>query len=168
MKEKTFQTDHHNQVLPIRRDFWMKQNKSPNIIVLHIDQHSDLATPPSRIEQAYIYDAAYIYDYAVNTCNIGNFIKPALEAGIISQCIQLRTETSLLEFDINSVIHDSSFIILDIDIDFRAPEMNNNHMDATFQKTKDLISMADLVTIATSPGFIDQDLAQVYIQRLLS
>jgi hypothetical protein len=46
--------------------------------------------------------------------------------------------------------------------------MVNEHMEATFHKTKHLISHADLVTIATSPGFIDQDLAHVYVKKLLS
>lgn len=46
--------------------------------------------------------------------------------------------------------------------------MVNEHMEKTFQKTKDLISQADLVTIATSPGFIDQDLAHIYVNKLLS
>lgn len=102
-KNKYFLTDHHNKVLPIWRDFWIHQKKYNNIIVLHIDQHSDLAIPPSRIDTSKLKDEAYIYHYALEVCNIGNFIKPALEAGIISECIQLRTETSLLEFKISDL-----------------------------------------------------------------
>ena len=52
-------------------------------------------------------------------------------------------------------------------MDFWAPEMVNANMEATFQKVKDLIFVADFVTIATSPGFIDQDLADTYIVNFL-
>lgn len=189
-KEKIFLTNHHNNVLPYRRKFWMMNNRSSCIIVIHIDQHSDLATPRSWIDESQINDESYIKHYAHDICNIWNFIKPALEAGIIQECIQIRTETALLEFkleNLNDVPHPlpakrlgprcplrvdglgwGYLIILDIDIDFRAPEMVNASMEQTFQKTKDLISQAHFITIATSPGFIDQDLAQEYVKKLLS
>jgi hypothetical protein len=57
--------------------------------------------------------------------------------------------------------------ILDIDLDFRAPEMINDHVDQTLEKTRNLITNASLVTIATSPGYIDQELALEILEKLL-
>jgi hypothetical protein len=56
--------------------------------------------------------------------------------------------------------------ILDIDIDFWAPEMGIEEFDRSIEKTRQLIAGASIVTIATSPCFIDQERA-VEIVRLL-
>ena len=46
--------------------------------------------------------------------------------------------------------------IFDIDLDFRAPEMGISNFEQTIKNTKNLISSAKMVTIATSPYFLDQ------------
>jgi len=58
--------------------------------------------------------------------------------------------------------------ILDIDIDFWAPEMGIAEWDRTIQKTRQLIAGASVVTIATSPCFIEQDRAVEIVKLLLS
>jgi len=60
-----------------------------------------------------------------------------------------------------------SDFILDIDIDFRHPDMNIEKYQETIDKTRELISKAKLVTIATSPFFIDQNLAIQITKELL-
>ena len=58
--------------------------------------------------------------------------------------------------------------ILDIDIDFWAPEMGIEEFDRTIQKTRQLIAGASMVTIATSPCFIDQERAVEIVAMLLN
>jgi hypothetical protein len=58
--------------------------------------------------------------------------------------------------------------ILDIDIDFWAPEMGIEEFDRTIQKTRQLIAGASMVTIATSPCFIDQERAVEIVTMLLN
>jgi hypothetical protein len=58
--------------------------------------------------------------------------------------------------------------ILDIDIDFWAPEMGIEEFDRSIEKTRQLIAGASIVTIATSPCFIDQTRALQIVGLLLS
>lgn len=130
--------------------------------VIHIDQHSDLWEAPSLIDRSKEKDLDYIAHYVNEICNVGNFIKPAIISGLISECTQLRTEESLLDFEPNRPY------ILDVDIDFRVPEMSLRDIPATIEKTKNLLRGASLVTIATSPYFIDQEKAIEIIHQILT
>ena len=58
-------------------------------------------------------------------------------------------------------------MILDIDLDFRAPEMSIEKFDETIRITRQMIHDADLVTIATSPMFLDQSRALLLLHHLL-
>ncbi len=58
--------------------------------------------------------------------------------------------------------------IFDIDLDFRAPEMGISNFEQTIKNTKNLISSAKMVTIATSPYFLDQKQALELIKLLCS
>ena len=74
--------------------------------------------------------------------------------GLISNVEQINTEYKLLNFKLPKYDY-----ILDIDLDFRAPEMSIEKYTETIEKTKKLISKSRVVTIATSPYFLDQNLA---------
>lgn len=56
--------------------------------------------------------------------------------------------------------------ILDIDLDFRAPEMSIEGYKKTINITKNLIKNSRVVTIATSPYFLDQNIAIKIIKDL--
>lgn len=77
-----------------------------------------------------------IAHYTTHVCNVGNFIRPAIDVGIITECIRIKNEYDLNK---NGGSHpplqktkknlspsqggtEGSYI-LDIDLDFRAPEM---------------------------------------------
>ena len=58
-------------------------------------------------------------------------------------------------------------IILDIDLDFFAPEMDYIDNEFKLVVIKKLMSLADVVTIATSPFFIEQNLAINWLKRIM-
>lgn len=103
-----------------------------------------------------------ICDFTYNCCNVGNFILPALNSGLVSEVQQIRSEYTLLHF----LIPEQDYIF-DIDLDFWAEEMGIKAFEVTLEKTKNLISSAKLVTIATSPYFLDQSKALELIHQLL-
>ena len=57
-------------------------------------------------------------------------------------------------------------IILDLDLDFFAPEMD--YIDFTLAKEVilDIASKADLITICTSPFFVDQERALKFLREI--
>jgi hypothetical protein len=81
---------------------------------------------------------------------------------LINTVEQINTEYKLLNFQT-----DKNNIILDVDLDFRAPEMGIEKHLKTIEKIKELISKSNIVTIATSPYFLDQKVAIPIIDGLL-
>lgn len=185
--------DNHNYALY----FWAKYvldrfspNPSPlrrgegvggvGVRCIHIDQHSDLGTPPKSLvhdDRSYPQKNGESYSplqhmdiahYTTHVCNVGNFIRPALDAGIISECIRIKNE-----YDLNQTggsypplqNRKQEGYILDIDLDFRAPGMWTD-LDITIPLVQSLMREASLVTIASSPYFLDQTYALQLLKKL--
>lgn len=126
--------------------------------LIHIDGHKDMREPPELYQGHTLEDA---FRFTNDVLNVGNYIVPAVQNGTISE-IQFVTSEAALE--------DGSFFertnkILNLDLDYFAPELA--YID--FKKAKQFIlqhaQSAALITVCTSPFFIDQDLA---IGRLLA
>ena len=120
-------------------EFWPKW-----LPVIHIDQHTDMRP---------------VEDWV----NVGNFLHHALDTNHISGSTLINTEYSLLNFTAPKHPY-----ILDIDLDFRDPAMGIESFDKSIQICKWLIQNAQIITIATSPYFIDQTLALRLLQKLLT
>jgi len=161
-QEKTiFIADNHHHALYFRylaRDEGLISRWVP---LLHVDQHADMNEPAGRIDPAQEHDLWYIAAYVNTQTQIASFIQPALRSGILSTCVQIRSEAKLQE--IADSLDSRDPYILDIDIDFFAHEENIQPKISLLQK---LISSAQLVTVATSPSFIDQERAMSIIQEL--
>lgn len=161
--------DNHNHVLWFWYQLWMKY-RSPGLLV-HIDQHTDMNVPEgvkdgdrSRVDRS---------RYITETLNVGNFIVPAREAGIIDEVVQINTEYTL-----NQCLHLNKLnnvkywkapkkpIILDIDLDFWAPGMWIEYQDRSFEQVRKLCRQADLITVATSPYFLDQEFAIALVRKI--
>lgn len=130
--------DNHDRVLEFR---------PKGFPVIHVDQHTDMRP---------------VWPDGVN---VGNFLRHALDTYLITWSTQINTEYSLLNFDINKIEPDK--IILDVDLDFRHPDMSIEQYDKTIQIIKFLIKKAKMVTIATSPYFLDQNLAIKICKEIL-
>lgn len=150
--------------------------------LIHIDQHSDL----SPLREVYPVSTAgggrgdhvnkssslqQVANYTNTILDIGSFILPALDSGIISDQIQVRSEYALSQF---STAFDNLeplwTIIVNIDLDFRAPEMSIEHYDQSITKVRQLINSPQVkcTTIATSPAFIDQERALKVLRDIIS
>lgn len=145
--------DNHNHALK----YWIDEYKQWNIPfwfdLIHIDQHTDM----NQCEFNLDLDNPYLDVY-----NVWNFIQPAIKSWLINNVEQINTEYKLLHFQTNE-----NNLILDIDLDFRAPEMSIEKYSDTIEKTKELISKSKVVTIATSPYFLNQELAIKVCKEIL-
>jgi hypothetical protein len=81
---------------------------------------------------------------------------------LIEEIIQIRTETAL--HSIQKLDFANYNYILDIDIDFREAKKD---VEKDIQIIKNLINNVALVTIATSPYFIDQEEAIKITKKIL-
>lgn len=157
--------DNHNHALYFRSQY-MAQHADQNteLVLLHIDQHSDLNTPRAPIDISRRDDLDYLWRYTNFECQISSFIKPFAKLYPQLNFTWIKSESQLLSSWL--VTRDSWPLILDIDLDFRAPEMSIANFDKTITLTRQLIAKADLVTIASSPLFIDQQYALDILQKL--
>jgi hypothetical protein len=145
--------DNHNHSLK----YWIDEYKWWNIPfwfnLIHIDQHTDMNTSDFDLD---------IQNPKLDVYNVWNFIQPAMKSWLINHVEQINTEYKLLNYETRN-----NDIILDIDLDFWAPEMSIEKYYETLEKTKNLISRSRVVTIATSPYFLDQQLAIKICKDLL-
>lgn len=194
--QKNWHTEITSLPLPPWQRGWSQIREfSSEISLIHIDQHSDLGPNPNHLDLNFLHPPwqgrgtacgggfnkeswpwNYIRDFAHLECNIGNFITPCISSWLISEMIQIRTEYTLHaeseKLKVNNLLPSSdsiirNYVICDIDMDFRAPEMSISDVDKTMDQVRSLMDQADLITIATSPYFIDQKLALDLLHQLL-
>jgi hypothetical protein len=91
--------DNHNYALYFWTTYIINDAYNASLPVIHIDQHSDLGTPPKSLSRSSdggshtpLHDIAH---YTTHICNVGNFIRPTIDAGIITDCLRIKNEYDL-------------------------------------------------------------------------
>lgn len=149
--------DNHNHVFYFWYEALEQGILQRGASLVHIDAHKDMRRPEKLFGGG---DLLEVFRYTNEDLNVGNYIIPAQEEGLIGET-QFVTGEAALE--------DRSFMerknkILNVDLDFFAPDLS--YID--FEKTKAFIleqaKTASLITVCTSPFFIEQKVA---IARLI-
>ncbi|CAH2211778.1 peptide arginase family protein [Tepidibacter aestuarii] len=142
--------DNHNHAFY----FWVKSLKNKKfkkgIKLIHIDQHKDMREPEEYINN--IDSMEEVFNYTNFKLNVGNFIKPALNIGIFSEVFIMDSLSSFSE-------KIDEEIVLDIDLDIFSKDMEYIDYDLKISKIRELINKSNVITIATSPFFINQEYA---------
>ena len=102
-----------------------------------------------------------VFKYTNETLNVGSFIKPALKHDIFSEVIIIDSSYGF-NLDIEGEY------VLDIDLDIFSKDMDYIPYDLKVSKIKDLIKKAKVITIASSPFFIEQDYAIKVLKELFN
>ena len=151
--------DNHNHAFY----FWNKSLKNKEFNkgckLVHVDQHKDMREPDSY--DVDIEDLNNVFTYTNEVLNVGNFIQPALKKEIFSQVIII---DSSYGFDIKV----EGEYVLDIDLDIFSKDMDYIPYDFRIDKIKGLIENAKVITIASSPYFIEQDRAIKVLKELFN
>lgn len=144
--------DNHNHVLW----FWGESGLRDAMLV-HVDQHKDMREAPEPLASLELEE---VFRFTNEVVNVGNYIKPAMKAGLIGEVVMVTGEADL-EQEVAT-----GDVILNLDLDFFAEEMD--YVD--FEKAAGFIRRqaveAKLITVATSPFFIDQKRALAVLDRL--
>lgn len=149
--------DNHNHVFYFWYEVLEQGILQRGASLVHVDAHKDARVPKVLFEGGNLDE---VFRYTNEVLNVGNYIIPAQKEGLIGD-VQFVTGEAALE--------DRSFMerpnkILNVDLDFFAPDLDY----ISFEKTKAFIleqaKTASLITVCTSPFFIEQKLA---IARLI-
>ncbi len=145
--------DNHNHTPPCLYDAYRLGFLPASFTLVHIDQHSDLREnahefPHFRedVSLEKYFEASYFRS------NVGNYLAPLLRNGTISQLVRIESESALLAFQAFA----STPFVLDLDLDFFAPEMGIEYFDTVANSVRKIACASACTTIATSPYFLDQ------------
>ncbi|MDL0414410.1 hypothetical protein QQP00_03770, partial [Clostridioides difficile] len=127
--------------------------------LVHVDQHKDTREPENY--DVDVNNLKDVFRYTNEVLNVGSFIKPALKYNIFSELIII---DSLYGFDLEV----ESEFVLDIDLDIFSSDMDYIPFDFKLDKIKNLIKKAKVITIATSPYFINQEYAIKVLKELFN
>ena len=164
-----FVFDNHNHSITFRYNIiYSKNNNDVNLI--HIDQHSDNRENKNHLElNRKEKGLEKVFNFCNQKCNVGNFIPPALESRIISNQIQIRSTIALENLNVDK----NQNFILDIDLDFcldwiNRDIINKGSVKLLKDKFDEIWKYALWITIATSPYFLNQELAIKIVEELLT
>ncbi len=155
--------DNHNHAF----FFWLLGFKAgivpPGLPLLHVDQHTDLRQPsePPAFRLTEPLHLKEVFTYTNQTLNVGNFIQPALKLNLFSEVWVVNTTPDFQK-------HWPEPFVLDIDLDIFVPELSHMNDDFKLEQIRSYMDRATLITIATSPFFIDQQLALEKLQQLFT
>jgi hypothetical protein len=76
---------------------------------------------------------------------------------LIQEVVQIRSESDLLSYDFQK--EETLPVILNLDLDFFEPNLDYIDYDLKKKVVLDIAKKAKIITVATSPFFIDQELA---------
>jgi hypothetical protein len=145
----TVVVDNHNHAFY----FWFMARTEgllgPGATLIHIDQHRDTRTPERPFAGATLADA---FEYTNFQLNVGNYIVPARQAGLVNEVRFVTGEAGLGEVAATR----RGNTILNLDLDFFAPEMSSIDFDLARRFVAAHVASASFITVATSPFFIDQ------------
>ncbi len=158
--KKVYLFDNHNHAYffwYLARDKWYITD---NAKLYHIDEHSDMRDVDNYLVKPDSLDLEKVF-HATNfsDINVWNYILPAQKEGIIWEIVQIRNEDNLKEYQNTHMQMQESNIILNLDLDFYQPDLDFIDYELKKQVTLDVARKADVITVATSPFFIDQQLA---------
>ena len=148
--------DNHNHALY----FWYEAQKnwilgSKNTLV-HIDEHSDLWSNENDFPKEPSLEE--VFRFTNESCNVGNYIQPAIREGIIGEVLRIE-DTIGMEKYASYQKWEREKIILNLDLDFFAPELDYIPFEDKKRIILHFARQADIITVATSPFFINQERA---------
>jgi hypothetical protein len=157
--------DNHNHAF----SFWHKElfdgNLRKGAHVVHVDQHRDTRIPPSFLAPQDAMDEDGVFKYANTVLNVGNFIPAAIKTGLVKDVTFICSAQNIEDFNIDKI--DKKNLILDIDLDFFTPDLDYIGNAGKLDLLKVVGKYAKVVTFATSPFFIDQELAIEWFRKTI-
>lgn len=81
--------DNHNHAM----FFWYQARERGCIqngaTLVHIDMHSDLWNNEFSLDPAHSRDLGKVWEFTNFSCNVGNYIKPTMEEGLVAEMIRI-------------------------------------------------------------------------------
>ncbi len=186
IKAPIYLFDNHNHAYY----FWYKVRSEwaiwDNNILYHIDEHADTRDPNEYLLKPISYQLEEVFNFTNNILNVWNYIVPAQKEWLIWKVVQIRNETNLQDYlnphpnplpkgeGIENLPPlggkypkgDGGRIILNLDLDFFQKDLDYIDFNLKKKVILDIAKKASLITVSTSPFFINQGLAIKHFKEL--
>lgn len=172
----TWIMDNHNHAFAFWHEAYWKWWIQKWSLLIHIDQHTDLATPGNFPAWKHPEESheGIVEEYTNTDLTIADFIVPGLATGLISEAVMVTGEerdgagiftweNDSLKKIWSSKLEAQNSVIVDIDLDYFSQGFDELKC---FENVRYWIEKADIITIATSPLFIDQEKALRVLKSL--
>ena len=190
-----FLTDNHHKVFSFLFDQFLKNKQK--IIIIHIDAHRDDAIFQNYEKCKFEIEEVkkYIKNIKLNNnnnnlqnleklslikkyikiieknCRISDYLDIALHLGFVEKIISITQSYEFLEFLEKEDFYNKNFknqnIILNLDIDIYGPEGEAVNTKLKTEAIAKSWTLANAVCIATSPAFIDENMAEKIINIMI-
>ncbi len=168
--------DNHNHAY----FFWYLARKEgiiwDNNTLVHIDEHADTRDSQKYLMKPDSENLNKVFDFTNEVLNVGNYIIPAQKEWLIWNIIQIRNESNLKDYienrkgqthrsaptenvGVNLCVHPDNDVILNLDLDFFQPNLNYINYNLKKKVIQNAAKKAKIITVATSPFFINQEYA---------
>jgi hypothetical protein len=165
-KAPVFVFDNHNHAFFFWH-WWASQNSfTQPLTLIHVDQHKDTRIPATFLSASEAENLPTLNQYTTEILNVGNFIPPAIKTGLLSTEIKFIDSSTSLEDLAQNPLPEN--YILDIDLDFFAPDLDYLNNQLKLKAIKKALPLAKIITIASSPYFIDQQLAFKFLREIFA
>jgi len=156
--KKIYLFDNHNHAFY----FWyLARNKwiiwEDNTLI-HIDEHADTRNNNKILLKSDINDLNKVFKFTNEVLNVGDYIIPAKNEWLIWNIVQIRNTSNLEEYLKNKDKYKEN-IILNLDLDFFQPDLDFIDYNLKKNVVLDWAKKASVITVCTSPFFIEQELA---------
>ena len=156
--KKIYLFDNHNHAFY----FWyLARNKwiiwEDNTLI-HIDEHADTRNNNKILLKSDINDLNKVFKFTNEVLNVGDYIIPAKNEWLIWDIVQIRNTSNLEEYLKNKDKYKEN-IILNLDLDFFQPDLDFIDYNLKKNVVLDWAKKASVITVCTSPFFIEQELA---------
>ncbi len=154
--------DNHNYALA----FWLEAHASgilpKGFRLVHVDMHSDLWKNGFDLDLERSGNSSYVEDFVNTKTEVGNYIDPAVRCGFVGEIVKIEgedeLESALARLE-NGEIDFALPTVLNLDLDFFAPDLDYIPFELKKRAVLAFAKKSRLVTVATSPGFIDGEAA---------
>lgn len=143
--------DNHNHALY----FWYRAREAEHLengaTLVHIDMHSDMWENENILKPEDASDLEKVWKFANYSCNVGNYIKPAMAEGLIGEMVRIEGEQDLIR-ESGRIVPKNS--ILNLDLDFFAEELDDIDFGLKKRVISHFANQVSLITVSTSPFFV--------------
>lgn len=150
--------DNHNYALAFWLEAYASGILSKGFRLVHVDMHSDLWKNGFDLDLGRAGDGSYVEDFVNSKTEVGNYIDPAIRCGFVGEIVKIEgegeLESALARLE-NGEIDFNVPTVLNLDLDFFAPDLDYVPFELKKRAILAFAKKSRIVTVATSPGFIE-------------